>query len=313
MFQGGRKEARNENPGPGQYSESGRTLTHMKTASTRFGSTKRPDIWEKDTQNDQPGPGNYVDETNTFGKAARGVATMGSKYKPETNSNPGPGQYVVNDSPTKQNSKNVRISRAERQDLWKDQTNDQPGPGNYAENTSSFAQIKGGAANMGSKHREEVNYNPGPGQYEQALYDMSNHQSTNVKIGTQKIRTDLFSTENGASNPGPGAYESPSKKVQGFVISTKQETKIEQTPGPGNYNTRSELTHQKEKVVKISQAKREDLWKESTSKADMPGPGAGDPHDPAWVDGGFHFDRNERFPKQSETAPGPGTYELLDD
>jgi len=49
---------------------------------------------------------------------------MGSKYKPELNSNPGPGQYVVNDSPTKQNSKNVRISRAERQDLWKEQTND---------------------------------------------------------------------------------------------------------------------------------------------------------------------------------------------
>ena len=42
-------------------------------------------------RDDLPGPGNYADENNTFGKAAKGTANMGSKYKPERNSNPGPG------------------------------------------------------------------------------------------------------------------------------------------------------------------------------------------------------------------------------
>jgi len=35
---------------------------------------------------------------------------------------------------------------------------------------------------------------------------------------------------------------------------------IPDTPGPGNYNTQSELTHQRESSACISQAKREDIW-----------------------------------------------------
>ena len=49
-----------------------------------------------------PGPGNYVADNNTFGKAVKGVASMGSKYKAERNTNPGPGNYSTNDSPTRQ-------------------------------------------------------------------------------------------------------------------------------------------------------------------------------------------------------------------
>ena len=48
---------------------------------------------------------------------------------------------------------------------------------------------------MGSKYKPERNNNPGPGQYEQALNDMSNHQAANVRIGTQKVRNDLFGTD----------------------------------------------------------------------------------------------------------------------
>ena len=95
-------------------------------ASVRIGSAKRKDIWEDQTKSgDLPGPGLYVNETNTFGKAAKGVATMGSKYKPDRNTNPGPGQYSVNDSPTKQQTSSVRISRAERKDIWAEQTKEE--------------------------------------------------------------------------------------------------------------------------------------------------------------------------------------------
>ena len=65
----------------------------------------------------------------------------------------------------------------------------------------------------------------------------------------------------------------------------------------------------------MSHAKRDELWKEEASKAaETPGPGALDPFSPNWKHGGaLTFTKDERFPKQRDTAPGPGTYELLDD
>jgi hypothetical protein len=74
---------------------------------------------------------------------------------------------------------------------------------------------------MGSKFKPENNMNPGPGQYEYALNDMSNHQGSNVKIGTQKVRIDLFGTDSRATQPGPGAYQSPERKPKGFIIGAK--------------------------------------------------------------------------------------------
>jgi len=65
---------------------------------------------------------------------------------------------------------------------------------------------------MGSKYQAKANLNPGPGQYEQALYDMSNQQAQNTKIGTQKVRDDVFNIKKATEMPGPGAYESPDKK-----------------------------------------------------------------------------------------------------
>ena len=63
----------------------------------------------------------------------------------------------------------------------------------------------------------------------------------------------------------------------------------------------------------MSQAKREDVWKEQMSKQDLPGPGAVDPYDPSWQANGFIFAKDERFPRQRNDIPGPGSYELLDD
>ena len=73
------------------------------------------------------------------------------------------------------------------------------------------------------------------------------------------------------------------------------------------------MIQHREQTVRISQAKREDIWKESAGKADIPGPGALDPVDHTWEEGGFKFSRDERFPRMKDDGPGPGTYELLDD
>ena len=112
--------------------------------------------------------------------------------------------------------------------------------------------------------------------------------------------------------PGPGAYESPEKASKGFTIGQKREEKIPMTPGVGSYEARNDLTVSKEASVKISQAKREDLWKQELKTAETPGPGAVDPYEPA-RDTGFVFSKEGRFPDSKETIPGPGTYELLDD
>ena len=83
----------------------------------RIGLTKRPDIWEGQTKRDAPGPGNYQDN-NQFGKSVKGAATMGSKYKPLKNQNPGPGQYTSDVNLVKTSTANGKISQAQREDIW---------------------------------------------------------------------------------------------------------------------------------------------------------------------------------------------------
>merc|ERR1712037_280491 len=164
----------------------------------------------------------------------------------------------------------------------------------------------------GSKYQAKANLNPGPGQYEQALYDMSNQQAQNTKIGTQKVRDDVFNIKKATEMPGPGAYESPDKKVPSFSIGSKREARPDNNPGVGSYNVTSELVTHKEFTMKMSMAKRDDVWKDEIRGGDTPGPGAVDPID-SNHNGGFVFNKDERFPKSKDRAPGPGTYELLDD
>jgi hypothetical protein len=85
------KPVTNTNPGPGAYSGDSQ-VKRSGNANGKIGTTARPDIWEGTKEASKaPGPGNYLETTNTFGKNMKGVATMGSKYKPAKNLNPGPG------------------------------------------------------------------------------------------------------------------------------------------------------------------------------------------------------------------------------
>ena len=127
------------------------------------------------------------------------------------------------------------------------------------------------------------------------------------------MRNDIFGTDQAASLPGPGSYQSPENKGKGFVIGAKIEQKISDTPGPGNYDTSSGITRSREITVRMSQAKREDVFTQQTNKQDTPGPGAVDLNDQAWEQNGFLFDKEQRFPAQRNDFPGPGAYELLDD
>ena len=85
----------------------------------------------------KPGPGNYGSRTFVGqGKAA----SFGGKYKPEKNSNPGPGEYENDGAAVKKSSAVAKVGGAKRPDIWKkgaDDTRLKPGPGNYS--SSSFA------------------------------------------------------------------------------------------------------------------------------------------------------------------------------
>ena len=190
---GVRREDKKQNtPGPGAYSNSDVIgMVKSKGASVRIGNTKRPDNFTKKEVQALPGPGNYIETANTFGKGVKGAANMGSKYRPEKNTNPGPGQYQSESNKATQAKSTVKIGTTKRPDIWaKDAKGENPGPGNYIETANTFGKGVKGAATMGSKHRQERNTNPGPGQYSYAEKNIR-PTSSYGKIGTNK-REDLW-------------------------------------------------------------------------------------------------------------------------
>lgn len=91
-------------------------------ASVRIGKTKRPDnftIGGSAKGGSQPGPGQYLESSGTFSKAAKGTASMGSKYQFRANNNPGPGQYT-GDANRVKSAKNssMKIGTTKRPDIW---------------------------------------------------------------------------------------------------------------------------------------------------------------------------------------------------
>ena len=72
-------------------------------SNAKIGIAPRKDLWEDQNKNgSMPGPGNYTEKPSTFG-TTKGAASMGSKYKPERNYNPGPGEYDNDASKLKPN------------------------------------------------------------------------------------------------------------------------------------------------------------------------------------------------------------------
>lgn len=86
------KPVRNDNPGPGQYTNDENKVKPTRSTAGKIGTTQRPDIWADSIKvaRENPSPGNYGDRP-AFGKGVKGVANMGSKHKPTRNDNPGPG------------------------------------------------------------------------------------------------------------------------------------------------------------------------------------------------------------------------------
>ena len=206
------KPIRNDNPGPGQYTQDVNKVKPAKSTAGKIGTTQRPDIWADSVKvaRENPSPGNYADKP-AFGKGVKGVANMGSKYKSSKNDNPGPGQYEgAQKQAVRPLSAYGKIGNVRRPDIWENQIKvgmENPSPGNYAVEKQFGKGVKGGGMIVkSSKFAKDNNNNPGPGAYQPDASKLRPKTSGSVRIG-QEQRKDLWSEQKKVANlPGPGNY-----------------------------------------------------------------------------------------------------------
>ena len=87
------KASTNMNPGPGQYEQDDAAIkTSVKTVI--INQSERQELWADEGMDEFPGPGNYADAKSTFGQT-HNAPTMGARIEERVNSNPGPGQYEM--------------------------------------------------------------------------------------------------------------------------------------------------------------------------------------------------------------------------
>lgn len=184
-----------------------------------------------------------------------------------TNTNPGPGKYIVNNNYNETN-KSVKIGTNPRKNDWEGKKPQlYPGPGNYSyvqtissSNSTKFPTTKRITITLDDSMKD-----CGPGKY--------NPNTSSFGKGSKFTIKGKLNYENQASSPGPCAYEiktllnTSSGKKSKFCTSKRKELFQNKpiSPGPANY-------HVNEKKSKLAygfgKEKRLDILKPKT-----PGPG----------------------------------------
>lgn len=246
-------------PGPADYSPEKRI--HSPSAYLLGKSSLKPEI--------RPGPADYnTDKAKLYPKAAEYTIGKSTRQDIVRNNYPGPSSYNTQNA---KKSVSVSFSKSSRSIRF---TSDSPGPNFVPPSTLS---TNGGVIGIRTNRKESDS--PGPGHY--SAKDLSPSKSFSFKksprylpkqpsepspasyspvelktsLGfrfTRSVRKDLFgshsnlnSTTTNASllTPGPGTY---SPKFQNssprFTIpKSSRESRIETSPGPGDYNVRKSL------------------------------------------------------------------------
>lgn len=191
---------------------------------------------------------------------------------------------------------------AKKCELSKDDRLITPGPGKYElKKSASQSAWKFGTAKRNKLVNKDV---PGPGNYNVRLkFPAGPAYSISSKAGLNDKSDNLFT-------PGPGTYKPITKEQKNYYTfgSKYKDNSRDLTPGPGNYNLRSE----KDLCVPSSifgHEKRNELNDSSTKLS--PGPGRYEYN--ADVVNTRHpqysFGREGRLTKNSNDTPGPGTYQ----
>lgn len=102
----------------------------------------------------------------------------------------------------------------------------------------TFEQNKGKAATLGLPYEHKYNDNPGPGAYQ--AKDNSHKKVVSQKMGKDK-RKSIFEAEEKKARELPCSANYEVKSVfdndkKSFSIGVKKDEKVNQNPGPGQYN-----------------------------------------------------------------------------
>jgi len=160
-----------------------------------------------------------------------------------------------------------------------------PGPGNY-QTKSQFSE--GPKYSIYQKRQGKIEQTPGPGDYEQPK-----KKGKGVTIGKK------MKSKKPEDLPGPGNYKEISHIQEGpkYSIYTKRTTKIDLTPGPGDYY----MPKKKGKGVTIGKK-----FKQGEID-DLPGPGRYRTRSRI-SEGPKYSIFTKRQEKTIEDTPGPGSY-----
>lgn len=305
----------NEYPGPGHY--------NVKVPKGRDGPTLKGKIIIEEKFENIPGPGNYNIPSVEINHDKIPSYTIPQSNPPDKNenNNPGPGHYRY-PSP---NDGRKGFTIPGRPDTSKERFNENPGPGTY-----NIKNPKGYAITIGEKPRDRDPENiPGPGHYNNPIPDVNRERMPKWTISErppQKHSGDNYPGPGNYSNindgpgisytiggkhdfptnintPGPGTYNIKNPKKGGITIGTKTSLgdKPELKPGPGNYNSKSSLTHI---GYTIGKGSRKDGRDER-----YPGPGSyndkrkGNPYK-------GRFSKSKRSGGKPSITPGPGSYNI---
>jgi len=120
-------------------------------------------------------------------------------------------------------------------------------------------------------------------------------------------RTEIIA-KSASELPGPGNYESPTKRGgPTYTIGTKGKSqKASDVPGPGHYNEKDSLSKSKSVAYGWSKEKRGDFT--SKTAKDMPGPGNYESPVKIGKGGPQYTVMGKAKEKRLDFSPGPGHY-----
>lgn len=170
-----------------------------------------------------------------------------------------------------------------------------PGPGTYTPKDWHLESSPRYTTQSSPRDPLRSSFTPGPGSYNTMCVGRT---SPRPIIG-RSSRTYLTNLN---QNPGPGTYEIKNSKGQGFTLmNTRKPEKINNFPGPGEYNP----NEMKRIKFSISRAKRL-----SEYFTDSPGPGSYT-ISPIKEGPSYKISKLDRLNNTTSTIPGPGAYDIL--
>ena len=209
----------NSVPGPGKYDPS----LPVNTVSYGTSKASRPELFPAPSS-PIPGPGRY--EAPDIKSPKIGYSIGKSTRKSVVSSTPGPGKY----NPTL-HSKSISMKFGTQPKKTLEFGNDNPSANLY---TPQLLK-KSPSYTFGSKIEKKFdNGVPGPGSYSAE----KTKEVVNVKIGKTIRFVPSFIEKEEMEKPGPGNYEVIKKDKPKMFISqsSRQLHKVNDTPGPGQYN-----------------------------------------------------------------------------